>query len=255
MKKQYTGREWSQNRFARFQIGIIIALLGSIYAFNYESSPLPFEIITIEAEQEELDQLVRVFVNTAPKTRAIQIKPEHHDSPPQQEVQVELVKAELVSSTIPITSDPSGEVSYTKELADKLPLPNEGVLDVAEIESDKVYSLVEKMPLHEECINEFVDYKDQLDCTNKKIIAAIQHHLKYPALPRENGIETTVVSSFLIDNSGKISEIKIEKERGYGFDEAVLKACEHLPSLNPGEQNKQKVHVKMYVPIKFKLSN
>jgi len=95
MKKKYTGREWSDNRLTRFQVGIIIALLFVFYAFQYESDR-PIYLSESEVfEQEPIEQLKTVVVNTRPIPK--QIVKSSDLSSEIEEVALEIYKPEQIS--------------------------------------------------------------------------------------------------------------------------------------------------------------
>ncbi|GLR17508.1 energy transducer TonB [Portibacter lacus] len=253
MKKIYTGREWSQNRFARFQVGIIIALLFVIYAFNYESQPVHYDPDSFTIEPDEIEQLVEVYVEKPPKFRQFQTLEKVSELV--LEKPLEIFKPELVDTDI-ISDDVTDEdiTTYKQERAVQLPLPEEAGEVMPEIEASGFVTMAERMPLFQDCLDKFENYEEQLACTTEKLMTTIRNNLKYPALARENGIEATVIGSFIVTSEGEISEIKVERSTEKILDLEVLKVFKKLPKLVPGEQNKRQVNVKMYIPVHFKLS-
>ncbi len=74
----------------------------------------------------------------------------------------------------------------------------------------------------------------------------------YPPLANKQGIEGVVFLELYIDQNGKIRNIIILKDPGYGFGEAAVKALEGLKCI-PAKSNGIPVAVKIRYPVRFKL--
>lgn len=256
MKKYQQSHNWAKNRAIKFKIGMVIALTLVILAFNYESHPLHYLPSNAEFTELELDQLVNVAIASPPKLKKLQLEQDLSQVESMQEMLLETDEPDLVSTDINSTeSTHANKNSALYEQPVKLPLPEEENLDIEEIRPEKVVTFAERMPLFEACISTFESYDEQLICTKNLLMKTIQKNLKYPIAARENGIEATVIVSFVINQQGNISDIKVEREEGLGFDEAVIHSVKKIPVMQPGKQNKQTVSVRMFVPVKFRISN
>jgi TonB family protein len=71
-------------------------------------------------------------------------------------------------------------------------------------------------------------HNDKSECTKDKLAMLIYPNLRYPAKARENSIEGTVQVEFVIDKSGKMSNIKITKSLSPECDEAVIHALDKV---------------------------
>jgi protein TonB len=78
-------------------------------------------------------------------------------------------------------------------------------------------------------------------------------NIKYPAIARENKIEGKVLTSFVVEIDGSISNVKVIHGIGGGCDEEAKRAIKNLPKLSPGIHNGQPVRVQLNVPLYFKL--
>lgn len=74
----------------------------------------------------------------------------------------------------------------------------------------------------------------------------------YPPLANKQGIEGVVFLELYIDQKGKIRNIVILKDPGYGFGEAAVKALEGIKCI-PAKSNGVPVAVKIHYPVRFKL--
>lgn len=61
----------------------------------------------------------------------------------------------------------------------------------------------------------------------------------------------TVIVSFVIQASGKMKDLKIEKSLFTECDEEVIRVFSSMPDWQPGELDSKPVDVKLYFPVKF----
>lgn len=245
--------QWAENRFTKFQIGLLLSLLFVLLAFNYESDYIPYEMEEGSFEEMEIDEVVEVNFLRSNKTKSIKLEPiadlSNEISLFEQEVPVPDFHEEAIESDIYETSKKRPGPAL------KLPLPQPDFQLPEEIvPEEKIYTFAEQMPLYQECQSKYDNYQEQLDCTTKRLMSLIQKELRYPAIARENNIESTVFVSFEIGVDGVIRNTKIEKSAVNIFDQPVIDALSKLPEMIPAEQNHSRVAVKMYMPIKFRLS-
>ena len=68
-----------------------------------------------------------------------------------------------------------------------------------------------------------------------------------------NGIEGTVVLDFIVEKTGKISNVEILKEIGGGCGNEVVRVINGMPDWIPGKQRGREVRVRFKLPVKFTL--
>lgn len=105
---------------------------------------------------------------------------------------------------------------------------------------DKIYTEVEIPPY----------YPGGVQAFNRML----QRTQKYPAEARKKGIEGKVLVAFVIDENGKPGNFEVVQALGYGCDEAAVQTLKTMPLWKPGQQNGEPVHVKLTLPIVFKLN-
>lgn len=105
---------------------------------------------------------------------------------------------------------------------------------------DEVFVVVEDMP-------EFPGGEDSM----RKFIAA---NLVYPDSALKNKIEGKVYIKFVVNETGKLTDIKVAKAVGWGFDEEALRVIKSMPDWKPGKQRNKPVKVSYVLPIKFSLN-
>ena len=81
----------------------------------------------------------------------------------------------------------------------------------------------------------------------------LKTNIHYPQLAREDGTNGTVYVTFVVNKTGKISNIKILRGIGSGCDEEAVRVIRMMPDWKPGKQNGAAVPVQFNLPIKFDL--
>lgn len=86
-----------------------------------------------------------------------------------------------------------------------------------------------------------------------EFILYVQKNVKYPELAKRNNISGTIYVYFIVNEEGKIEDIKITKPLGFGINEEVMRVISSAPGWKPlkvnGIAQKQRIHV----PIKLNL--
>jgi TonB family protein len=104
---------------------------------------------------------------------------------------------------------------------------------------DKVFTEVEKAP----------SYPGGLD----KFYKFLGANIHYPAEMREKKVEGKVFISFIVEEDGSLSNMKILREPGYGSGKETVRVMKLSPKWIPGVQNGKKVRVQYTVPVAFTL--
>jgi len=104
---------------------------------------------------------------------------------------------------------------------------------------DIVYEKADKMPT--------------LKGGNEALFKFLAENIVYPAAAKEANIQGRVLVNFVITKTGDMTDIKIQEGIGYGCDEEVIRMLKTMPKWIPGEKDKNKVSVKVTLPVTFKL--
>ena len=81
----------------------------------------------------------------------------------------------------------------------------------------------------------------------------IKANLKYPPQAAKRKAEGKVVMTFVVDKTGKVTEIKVAKSVDIYLDTEAIRVCKLLPDFIPARQNGEPVSVWFTLPITFKL--
>jgi TonB family protein len=129
--------------------------------------------------------------------------------------------------------------------------PGEKPMKVPTVGGGDLFKVVEEMPYFPGC--EDLPKAERKACGDKKMLEFIYQNLRYPALARENGVEGTVVVTFIVEADGRIKEPKIVREIGGGCGDEVLRVVNLMPTWIPGKQKGEAVRVQFNLPVRFKL--
>jgi protein TonB len=202
-----------------FQIGLLIAMMVCVSAFEYRTKSIANDPIDLTGMVDE-----------------IIIPPITIQDPPPPPPKPKNINVVVVPDTEP-EPIPDGLI---------LDLPDLGDIEVEPIEEPPVvvapetFTVVESMPEPDGGIAGFYKF--------------VQKNLKYPAAPRRMGIEGKVFVQFVIDEKGELVEFEILRGIHTDCDNEVLRIMEKAPKWKPGKQRGVPVRVKRVLPIEFRLN-
>ena len=124
---------------------------------------------------------------------------------------------------LPLIIDPDKEDDYLNEKKDTV----------------NVYDVVEQMP--------------NFPGGYQKMHEFIEKNLHYPKECAENGIQGRVIIDFVVERSGKLTNIRVVKSVNPALDKEALRIVKLMPKWIPGKQCDKKVRVKCIIPIPFQL--
>jgi periplasmic protein TonB len=81
----------------------------------------------------------------------------------------------------------------------------------------------------------------------------LSENIKYPAVAKDNGIQGTVVLSFVVSKTGNIEDVQVVRELEGGCSAEAVRVVRGMPNWTPGKNNGKPVKVKYTLPVKFKL--
>jgi protein TonB len=102
---------------------------------------------------------------------------------------------------------------------------------------EQVFTVVEKMP--------------EFPGGDEALAEYLENNLEYPEPAVKNDIKGTVIVTFIVKKSGKVTNAKVVRGIGYGCDEEALRLVNGMPQWIPGEQRGKPVRVQFNLPIRF----
>ncbi len=110
---------------------------------------------------------------------------------------------------------------------------------LSEPDKDGLYMIVEKMPAFPGGHERLLDY--------------VTSNIKYPKEAEKKGIEGRVYVSFVVNEDGSVSDVKVLRGIGGGCDEEATRVVENMPNWEPGMQEGKPVKVAYNLPVMFVL--
>jgi TonB family protein len=83
----------------------------------------------------------------------------------------------------------------------------------------------------------------------------LHNKINYPQEAIDHNISGKIITSFIVETDGSISNLKVLRGIGYGCDDAVLNTLGNMPSWSPGRINDNTVRVQIILPLEFKKTN
>lgn len=88
----------------------------------------------------------------------------------------------------------------------------------------------------------------------KGLIRFISENIEYPEQARAIGQEGTVHVTFVVDEFGYVTGVKVIKGIGYGCDEEAARVISKIPKwIKPGKNGGHPVRVRFNLPVSFRL--
>jgi protein TonB len=110
-----------------------------------------------------------------------------------------------------------------------------------EAEEEEIYSVVEVPPSY--------------TGGEEKLMEYLTTNISYPDKAKEKMIEGIVYISFIVNEDGSISDVKVLKSLESSCDKEALRVVKNMPNWIPGKMKNKKVPVQYNLPIKFKISD
>lgn len=99
-----------------------------------------------------------------------------------------------------------------------------------------------------------VDENPEFEGGHNALLAFVRKNLVYPTPAVEGGKQGTLYVKFVVDETGKVSNIILQNNLGYGLDDEALRVVRMIPKFkSPGKVKGHAVKTYYQIPIKFKL--
>ena len=225
--KKTTRANLETTRTANWLMGVIVALTVLFASFEWKSEITVFDYIP---EIIEDDPIYPPITEPTPAP----------EPPPPPKVEI----AEILNEVDNETETPGVEIVGTEELNDptppKPPMPPKfDDDDDIETPTDGFFRIVETMP--------------KFPGGDVALMSFLAQSIKYPVVALEQGIEGSVVCSFIIDKDGSITDIEIIRGIDVSLDKEAVRVIGLMPKWSPGMQRDKAVRVKYTMPIRFRL--
>lgn len=120
-----------------------------------------------------------------------------------------------------------------------------------------IYTVAEQLPRFPACERMDTTIEAKSQCAQQALLAFMYENIRYPLEARQNGNEGTVVSSFVVEKDGSLSNFKVLRDIGGGCGLEVLRVLEAMNQVGikwvPGQSQGKVVRTQFNLPIRFKL--
>ena len=100
-----------------------------------------------------------------------------------------------------------------------------------------------------------VDEMPQFPGGEQKLNQFLKDNVQYPKEAMDAKKEGKVYVSFVVNETGKITDVKMLQRQAFGMDQEAMRVVKLMPDWIPGKQNGQPVAVQYTLPIHFALGN
>lgn len=178
--------------------------------------------------------------------------------PPPPPVIEEVPEEEIEEEEEPIFEDQEIDVETeieAPEPVDDAPPPPPPPPPPPEPEVEEIFQVVEEMPRFPGCENK--PEAERKACADKAMLQFIYKNIKYPPIARENGVEGTVVVTFVVEKDGSVTDAKVLRDIGAQCGQEALRVVKMMNNMGskwaPGKQRGKPVRVQFNLPVKFRL--
>lgn len=210
--------------FLFFNVGLVVALLLSIFAFTFKVSDDSVKI-DLDTTRAVIAPIIEVPITVIPPQQ-----------PPLQQPRIK-----EVDDDEPVDEKPADWDVDTSPTEKTEPLafvsPPEVVIEPED--PDEVFTFLQESATPQGGLQAFYQF------VGKKI--------KYPRPASRMGIEGRVHVEFIVEKDGSLSNIKAITGIGGGCEEEAERVVAMAPKWNPGKQRGKPVRQKIVLPINFQL--
>ena len=125
-------------------------------------------------------------------------------------------------------------------------------------EAEIVMKVVDEMPRFPGC-EDVADKVERNKCSQVELLKFIYSNISYPALARQNGVEGTVVVTFVVEKDGRVSSTSLVRDIGAQCGQESLRVVDLMTEQDirwaPGRMYGRPVRVQFNLPVKFKLES
>ena len=228
MKTKKTKKaDLERKRFIFFEIGLILSLAIVFSSFEYGKSDKSNTILSgVSWDDDVLEQLEITFVEPEKEI----IEPEKIEKPKVIE-ELNVVDDNEKEDDFIIETEDDGKgiiiTEYTPIVTDPDPV---GIIDFVDAE-----------------------IKPLFPGGDKALLGYLSKNTDYPEIAVKNNIEGKVYVSFVIDVTGRVTEVEVINDFDPYLSKEAKRVVSSLPDWEPGKQRNIPVPVRFIVPIIFKL--
>ncbi|KAF5057226.1 hypothetical protein DSECCO2_358990 [anaerobic digester metagenome] len=217
-KKKSKNMEYYKSLF--FETGLVVSLFVVLAAFEWKSYP---------SENSTLNEVPYMYID--PDTV---IKFKTKETPPPPKLSTEIIITNKEVETNPEIFNPEWDEQPTVPVFKEIEKNDEQ----PQVDGDEIIAVPPVMP--------------EFPGGDEALVEYMSKNIHYPAQDREIGLQGKVYVSFVVEKTGEISQVKLERGIGGQCDGEALRVVKNMPSWIPGKNGLGRpVRVKLTMPVNF----
>lgn len=208
-------------------MGIVVGIAVIFFAFEWSS------------QSKELDESIIVHDILAEEEIEITSRdpaPPPPPPPPAPETPEILVEVdEKVEERIEIKTEDDASTRQMEAYVPPPP-PKQKVEEVTE----EIFVVVEENP--------------EFPGGNSAMMKFLSDNIKYPVIAQENGISGRVITTFVVERDGSITDVQVVRGVDPSLDREAIRVIQTMPKWKPGKQRGSTVRVRFTLPVVFRLA-
>ena len=151
------------------------------------------------------------------------------------------------------------------EIIDVVEEKVENKIDLSSLEDDQSKAQVQTYtpppppkPVEEEATDEIfvvVEKQPEYPGGSSALMKFLSDNIKYPVIAQENGIQGRVITNFVVERDGSISDVQVIRGQDPSLDKEAVRVIKTMPRWTPGQQRGKPVRVRFTLPVVFRLQN
>lgn len=207
-------------------MGMVVGIAVIFFAFEWssETKQVDESIIVQDILAEEEIEITRREPTPPPPP-----------PPPEPEAPEEIeVVEEKVEARIEIKTEDDASQRQTETYVPPPP-PKPKVEEVTE----EIFVVVEEQP--------------EFPGGNTAMMKFLGDNIKYPVIAQENGIQGRVITNFVVERDGSITDVQVVRGVDPSLDKEAIRVIQSMPKWKPGKQRGSAVRVRFTLPVVFRL--
>ena len=207
-------------------MGIVVAISVLFFAFEWssETKKLDESIIVQDVLAEEEIEI----------TRRDPTPPPPPPPPAPETPEIIQVVEEKVDTRIEINTEDDASKRQLDTYVPPPP-PNPKVEEVTE----EIFVVVEEQP--------------EFPGGNTAMMKFLSDNIKYPVIAQENGIQGRVITNFVVERDGSITDVQVVRGVDPSLDKEAIRVIQSMPKWKAGKQRGSAVRVRFTLPVVFRL--
>ncbi|HON54431.1 MAG TPA: energy transducer TonB [Bacteroidales bacterium] len=212
------------------EIGLIIALAVSLFAFEWKSTDKQETTLQADTAVTIEEEMIPITQETPPPP------------PPSMEIPLVTDELQIVDNDIKVNTDLLINTEDDKNLG--VDIKNYVVGGTGKTEA------VEEEEIPFQIVEEKPKFMGGDENTFTKWVF---ERLVYPEVAKENGIQGRVTLQFVVDTDGSVRDVKVIRGVDPALDKEAVRVVSSSPKWTPGRQRDKPVKVRYIFPVIFQL--